>query len=53
MFITITSIPYLKLGDSGDEKPTQQERFWNFIKKDNTGLSSLKDKETFIQQPKG
>ena len=45
----------IEVGDSEDEKPTKQKRFWNYIKslrKDNTGISSLKDKGRLFNNPK-
>ena len=43
------------MGDSEYEKPTKQKRFWNYIKslrKDNTGISPLKDKGRLFNNPK-
>ena len=45
----------IEVGDSEDEKPTKQKRFWNYIKslrKDNTGISPLKDKGRLFNNPK-
>ena len=52
---THTLTPSLKLENNYDGRATKQKCFWNFIKsrrKDNTGISPLKDKGRLFNNPK-
>ena len=45
----------IEVNEDQDEKPAKQKRFWSYIKslrKDNTGISPLKDKGRLFNAPK-
>ena len=46
----------IEVNDDQDDKPSKQKRFWSYIKslrKDNTGITQLKDKGRLFNAPKG